>query len=59
MKLSKNMIEKIWNVRNEIDNWVTGKQYAYKACKWDETNKKMLVAKYQYGQLVDTVMFDV
>ncbi len=57
MKLSKNMIEKIWNARDVIcgmDGWVAGKQYAYKATKWDESGKKMLVAKYQYGELVET-----
>lgn len=57
MKLSKSMIEKIWNARDVIcgmDGWVTGKQYAYKATKWDESSKKMLVEKYQYGELVDT-----
>jgi hypothetical protein len=62
MKLSKNMIEKIWNARDVIcgmDGWVTGKQYAYKATKWDESSKKMLVAKYQYGELVDTAWVNV
>ena len=36
MKLTKNMIEKIWNARDVIcgmDGWVVGKQYAYKASK--------------------------
>lgn len=54
MRLTRNMIEKIWKCRNEIDNWVVGKQYVYKACKWYEPSKRMLVAKYQYGKLVDT-----
>lgn len=43
MKLTKNMIEKIWNARDTVcgmDGWVAGKQYAYKAAKWDESNKK-------------------
>ena len=57
MKLSKSMIQKIWNVRNEIDNWVVGKQYVYKVCKWCEPSKRMLVAIYQYGKLVDTLVF--
>lgn len=62
MKLSKSMIEKIWNARDVIcgmDGWVTGKQFAYKATKWDESSKKMLVAKYQYGELVDTAWVNV
>ena len=62
MKLSKSMIEKIWNARDVIcgmDGWVTGKQYAYKATKWDESSKKMLVEKYQYGELVDTAWVNV
>lgn len=57
MKLTKNMIKKIWDARDTVcgmDGWVAGKQYAYRAAKWDESCKKMLVAKYQYSELVET-----
>lgn len=62
MKLTKNMIQKIWNARDNVcgmDGWVRGKQYTYRAIKWDDASKKMLVGKYQFCQLIDTAMVQV
>ena len=59
MKLSQNMLKKIWNARDVVsgmDGWVFGTKYNYRALKWNRDGD-MQVCKYE-GNNVDQMRYD-
>lgn len=61
MKLSQNMLKKIWNARDVVsgmDGWVFGTKYNYRALKWN-WDGDMQVCKYEGNDDLEIAWFNV